>query len=260
MYANNNTLNYGVSNHWGWGFQLNGAYSFETGNDLALNWYRFHHTNSASNRAGTESWTYPSGTTITNALSKSEATNSPQWDQVNIELGQVFEYGTKRNLRLHAGAQYSRVANQVSWIVLQKTTLSTTPYSVPGNTVLNAAASFNGFGPRIGVDFKYASPCGLGGYAKGAVSMLAGTTKSNYVGDGVIGLNTSLSRVIPAIDAKLGLNYDRPVYSGILTADVGWLWVNYINVLPYSNGTANTPGTPSSFELQGLYFGLNYTI
>ena len=50
-----------------------------------------------------------------------------------------------------------------------------------------------------------------------------------YVGDGVIGLNTSLSCVIPAIDTKLGLNYDRSVYSGILTADVGWLWVNYIN-------------------------------
>lgn len=124
----------------------------------------------------------------------------------------------------------------------------------------NDAASFNGFGPRLGVDYKYVSPCGLGGYAKGAVAMLAGTTKSNYVGDGVVGLNTSLSRVIPAIDAKLGLNYERPVYSGIITADIGWLWVNYINALPYASGPGKTAGNTSSFELQGLYFGLNYTV
>jgi hypothetical protein len=88
----------------------------------------------------------------------------------------------------------------------------------------------------------------------------AGTTKSNYVGDNVVGMNTSLPRVIPAIDAKLGLNYNKPVYSGVLTADIGWLWVNYINALPYSNDTQNTPGIPASFEVQGLYFGLNYTV
>ena len=261
LYANNSNLNYGVSNGWNWGFQLNGAYMFETGNDLTLNWYRFHNSNSSTHAPGSASWIYPSGNSVSVDLINSQATNQPQWDQVNIELGQIFEYGTKRNLRFHAGAQYSRVANQVTWIVLQKLTIpSLGQINYLSNTLLNAVASFNGFGPRVGIDFNYASACGLGAYAKGALAMLAGSTKSNYVGDNVVGMNTSLPRVIPAIDAKLGLNYNKPFYSGVLTADIGWLWVNYINALPYSNDIKTTPGTTSSFEVQGLYFGLNYTV
>ena len=257
IYANG-AVQYGVENAWAWGFQLEADYRFETGNDFNLNWYRLHTSYSQEHAPATVNWVYNTGTAVELNNASTRASVNPEWDQVNIEFGQRFNYGDNKHFRFHAGAQYSRVANNSMWDVIDRITIQAAP-TITSRVLMNTSSSFNGFGPRVGVDAYYQTPWYLGVYAKAAMSMLAGTTKFNYVGEEVVGMNGSLSHVIPGLDAKLGLNYDYQLPQGVLTADIGWLWVNYINVLTYSFSAQNSPGTPSSFEVQGLYFGLKYT-
>src|SRR3990167_8564006 len=56
---------------WGWGFQIEGSYHFNTGNDIDVNWYHLNNSQSL---------------TLGNGLI---ASVRPEWDQVNVELGQI---------------------------------------------------------------------------------------------------------------------------------------------------------------------------
>ena len=92
-------LDYGQSSKWGWGFMIEGSYLFGTGNDVNINWY---HINNGHARTVTGSSTVATdifashfpviaaggSTTVTSA----GAAIYPQWDAVNIELGQEVDW------------------------------------------------------------------------------------------------------------------------------------------------------------------------
>ena len=231
-----NTLN----PKWGWGFQIEGSYHFNTGNDLNLNWYHLHNgRNGTWSAAGTAAFA-PTGVVPSGAFSI-----SPQWDAVNLEMGQHIDFSDMKNMRLHAGVEYARLNNSIS-------TVTNRGYQTDNMT-------YNGFGPRMGADLNYAIGNGFSIYGNSAATLLIGTGKRSITGNTVLpavsNLPFSRTTMVPELEAKLGAMYDFSMAQGDLGLDVGYMWVNYFNsqagLSSYGLGNSN-------FALNGLYFGLKW--
>jgi hypothetical protein len=253
------SISYGVKPDWGWGFQFEGAYLFGQGNDININWSHYRQLTDERNKLPSMiNYSYPNGVDVDILNDYQYYSASPQWDQVNIEVGQLTKYSEHRTIRFHGGGQFSRVANQTYSYAIESV-------DVTGRSTINnndntwAYSTFNGFGPRIGLDLSYVWDNGIGMYAKGAGFVLGGSTKSSYVGENdLIRKDSNLSRAVAGLDGKLGVNYHYAFRYGYLDADIGWLWNTYINALGYMDNYSSKTGSFSNFEIQGLYFGLKW--
>ena len=247
-YANGTTTNYqDLRNRYGWGFKLEGSYHFNTGNDINLNWY---HLNANKSRDLTNADFIPdpnSAPTTVVDITTGSVKFKPRWDQVNLEVGQFVDFGEYKDIRFHAGAQYTNLQRKFS---SNFTGSNGTVYTWYGNN------KFNGFGPRVGADLTYGFGNGLAIYGDAAVSLLVGTTKFNSTRTPALTVLPnpygSKRSVVPEMDAKLGIKYDYAMPQGDLTLDVGWMVVNYFNAYQrYSS--------KGDISLQGLYFGAKWT-
>ena len=249
---------------WGWGFQIEGAYHFSTGNDLDINWYHMNENTSGH---------LPQGTLFAGSASQLYAgyqAVAPKWDAINLELGQRFDFGELKRIRLHAGLEFARIKN----------TITNRPQLYPTSGVLFTTAdttSYNGFGPRLGGDFSWDGTNGLGIYAKFAGSLLVGSAKQNVSGyydyTNIVQTyyystgNYSQSNhgvVVPELEAKLGAQYHYLFAHGNLGFDIGYLWINYLNSIVSQvgdglEGSSVSTSTTANFDLNGLYFGLKWT-
>ncbi|HVT62308.1 MAG TPA: Lpg1974 family pore-forming outer membrane protein [Legionellaceae bacterium] len=258
---------------YGWGFMIEGAYHFSTGNDLNINWY---HMNNGNHRTGDGSTfingapTYRTGENFFVAgltfNPGGYASVNPQWDAVNIELGQHVDFGDMKSVRFHGGFEWARLAGASeldnSGVVA---TVSNGTLNAPQGFSYNHShnPTYNGFGPRLGSDFTYDWGNGLGMYANGAMALLAGTNKtsSTYL-DVPTGAFVTVSgntvQVVPELEAKLGLTYGYATAQGDLTLDVGWMWVNYFNVISGVDNSGASLASDVNFGLQGPYIGLKW--
>ncbi len=244
------TLTSGASGIWGnnpdynWGFFLEGAYHLNPKNDFNLNWY--HYSNSASvNRMDIDSTPYAMRFHL-------------QWNAVNLESGHLFNFDTNNNLRVHFGAQYVNLKNNEQ--------LDSGTGTVNGITLLpsidtKGSTSYNGFGPRVGVDYDY-SWHQLSFYSNVAGALFAGSTKFSKSYTYAVGTasttNASTMTIVPEAEAKMGAKYHYPLAKGDLTLDAGWMWVNYweaLNTLDIS-GLGIISATNVAF--QGPYIGLHW--
>jgi len=224
--------------NWGWGFEVEGSYHFNTGNDFNINWYHYSKTSTQD---------YFSSTDLIGVLAgdRLSVSNKPRWDAVNLEFGQHVDFGDMKSIRFHGGGQFARV----------KTTLNGNQVTLLASNALSF--NYSGFGPRAGVDMNYGFGNGLNIYAKGAGAVLAGTSKFtrqdyNAVGALVTNFSGSKRAIVPELEGKLGIDYTYAMASGDLTADVGYMWQNYFSAQQYSSNGA------SDFGVQGLYFGLKW--
>ena len=266
--ANGTTQTIGTNPQWGWGFQLEGSYHFSTGNDFNLNWYHFRNSN-------TKTFTGPvtqtnvqnpfTGVDLTSLTVNSvAATGNSAWDQVNMEFGQHVDFGENKFARFHGGMNFSRVGlnGTVDASYSQTDNAATTTARTISN---NRSTVFNGFGPRVGTDLTYDWGNGLSVYADGALSVLAGSTKSSTgyaqrvattLFSGVV--SNSASNVVGELDAKLGAMYTYAMAQGDLSLDIGWVFADYLNALKSSSTAQLSASADSSFSIQGLYFGLKW--
>lgn len=238
------------SPNWSWGFDLEASYLFNQSNDVKLNWTHYGHQNNYQDGrqyvAGSDSSVSSSG----------NSSVSPNWNWVNIEFGQSLNFNDRSKARLFAGVEYTRIA--LSKYVFQN-------MENDSSRIVNQALSFNGFGPRIGLDLNYLlQPC-WSIYSIGGVGLPVGnqsfntsrTTSSVPLSYNHIS-NTGL---VPEIDIKLGTKYAYEMNHGALSADIGWMWVNYFNSTLYLQSLSTTQRNPryANFSLNGLYFGLKWT-
>lgn len=252
---------------WGWGFMIEGSYHFETGSDANLNWYHF-------GKSGSGSFTSP-GLTVSEGVFGSTTTSGntsfstdPKWDAVNLEFGQHVDFGEKKDIRFHGGVQYARIANTTSITATEVKSVTEAGVTTTGSVTETdqRKPTYNGFGPRVGADMDYAWGNGLGVYAKGAMALLAGSSKvSNSHVDNIgnsLSTSGSKSTIAPELEGKLGLTYDYAMAQGDLTLDVGWMWVNYWNVVQSTPKVAGSHRDSHSqegdFGVQGLFFGLTW--
>lgn len=220
--------------NWNWGFQIEGSYHFNTGNDISVNWYRLDADN------------HHQGTIFFNNAFGNF--NRARWDAVNGEVGQFVDVSAHKKIRFHGGFQYARVliGNNNSFF-----------------GVINPFYSkYDGFGPRTGIDMSYVFGNGVGVYAKAAGAVLAGSITNqldNAVGGTFIFGSSSITQIVPEVDARLGAHYTYALAQGDLTLDVGYMWFNYFNAV--NNGLTGFGigvNNFTNFSASGPYIGLKY--
>lgn len=253
-----------VTPAWDYGFQLEGAYYYNAGNDVKLNWY---HLNENVNGQ------LPPGTLFSGSVDGFYAGNieiATKWDAVNLELGKRIYLNNDKLLHAYTGLSYASIKN----------TFTNHPKLFPiGSAYFTSTdeLSFSGVGPRLGIDFSYMLGNGVSIYAKMAGSLLVGSAKQNIAGyKDVVNAHYGLiifgipnyqfsydSVVVPELEGKLGLTYDYTFAKSSLGIDVGYLWMNYIHAIASYTGigiVASSVGVPATtnFDLNGLFLTLKW--
>ena len=238
--------------HWGWGFKLEGSYHFYTGNDLNLNWYHFDNKTSKTFVVGAGSTAYDRFGAPLTGPGAIAASATPKWDAVNLEFGQHVDFGDREKIRFHGGVQYVRINTQghVNYLL----------GSPVIDTYIAENLTYNGFGPRAGMDMAYHWGNGFAMYANSALSLLAGSSKFNNsfaTNPAIVATYTgSTTAVVPEVEAKLGATYTYAMAQGDLSLDVGWMWINYFNA--NQMGTFGAATVQTDVALQGPYIGLKW--
>ncbi len=254
---------HGINPQYNWGFMIEGAYHFNTGNDINLNWYHLSKSNSHTRPGGalTPISVGPLGL-IEIEHGPSSLSIDPHWDAVNLEFGQHVDFGENKSIRFHGGAQYARITNTSTHAAIDGIE-AVTPFGTLAGVYEHSGSfnpSYNGFGPRLGADMAYDWGNGLGIYANGAAALLAGSSKynSSYADSlgNAIAVSGSKTSIVPELEAKLGATYTYAMAQGDLTLDAGWMWVNYFNV--HQNHQIGADGADSDFGLQGPFIGLKW--
>lgn len=262
--SNDSNKIHNITPKWDFGFELEGTYYFGFNNDLNLSWS--HLNENVDGRL-------PDGSMFSGSIDGFFAGSlylTTKWDTVKLELGRLVSLSDKKLLRLHAGLEYTKISN--TFTNYPKLTATSETFFVSTDKI-----TYSGVGPRFGADFEYLVNDRFSAYLSAAGSVLIGTAKQTISGyhdhnNALYGLipfgvnNYVLSNnnvVVPELEAKLGVKYDYQLAQGNLGFDLGYIWMNYLNVLSTYTGMGiigSSLGIPaeSNFNLNGVSLGVTW--
>ena len=244
-----------INNEWNWGVHAELSYHFNTGTDVTVDWTNYSGTNSVTGLTG-RSVPLFTRQTFTGAY---DVANKNRYDQVNAVLGQHVDFGLVKKMRFYGGMQYANIQTFL--------TKHFQPTRATGGTGVDQQvnADFQGNGPVIGIDYAYHLTNEFSVTANGSGSILYGNSRYNgrYVSLPsqlvYVSAYTSKKAVIPALEAKLGLNYALALSQGVMNVEAGYQVTNYFNVFQtqqYQNFAGAL--TKSDYGLYGPYMGFKY--
>ena len=243
-----------VENDWNWGFRAEGSYHYNTGSDISVNWT---HYSADTTQAG-----FIGLVPVPPFISPFTQANKNRLDQINVVAGQHVDVGLVKKMRFYGGMQYANIQADVTNYypsAFIPPLLQASPISLFDNT------DFKGFGPVLGIDYSYNVTPAFSVTANGATSILYGTSRYNagYVADnfGLILSSTYNAKkiVVPAFEAKLGVNYAYNMPLGVMNFEGGYQVINYFHALktqPLQNPLL--PILSTDYGLYGPYFGFKY--
>ncbi len=261
---------------YGFGFELGFGYIFpDSAVDAQFNWTHYNHSTQTTNTAPVNSFL----TTIDGRQyipgSTTNITSYAGFGQnaADADVGYHLSIGTRLSTRLFAGLRYAKINSSLT-DTYAGAELPFAGYPSGQFSQTDAYYSkFTGIGPRTGVDASYNWGNGLGLAAHAAAALLIGRSEASQF----VALNrTSRSlmnqaqfnaadqtRIVPEVDAKLGVNYSFPIPKDRyqFTIEGGYQATQYIKALNNINVLYNfvTGAIPSSTEtLSGLGFSGPY--
>jgi hypothetical protein len=278
------------------GFGIGARYAFPcSGNDIRVNWEHLSTSNSAAvavSDPATQwvspfSQTGPSTSEMANQvgvfhLKAAQAQVDFDYDMANIDVGQTVNIGSHTQLRLFAGLSCVRLKEQLTSTFINDPNINPVPPVVaPPDTSLkyislDNTSTYTGLGPRLGLTTEYNLPHGFSFVGELSGTIFAGWMQpAQYTFAGVFEdrvdreqiSSGSVSQVVYAGDAKLGVGYCRPFGNGsVLSLESGFrasLFINPFstyetstNVLPLDIGSLSTSSmrhSQSDFTLSGFY-------
>ncbi len=271
-----------------WGFYAQVGYLFPcTGNDLTLGYTYLNANASDASELGTSRNSRPvlsvlpvnqllddEGFNFTNNLVTSTA--SFDLNAVDLEGGQRFTTGAF-DIRMFAGVRYARLAQRLTADIPDGFAFigdSEGPYY----DSQSFSSTFRGIGPRIGADGRYCLSSGFGLDAHLGASLLVGNISSDYRNQFTANLSTpdsafeakscNTNRLVPNIDAKLGVDYTYAIpgcRKSAIVFEAGYQTTNYFNASDQPTVVDTTSGTSFAYQnrtsdvsFDGIYFGVKY--
>lgn len=230
-----------------WGVSFDAGYTFPgTGNDIRFN---FTNLGTNDNNGVTSNDVDNQFVFATNLdsipFTTAESTAEVTLNQADLVFGQLINVGCRLSLHPNVGVRYAQIERK----------LNTNYFSnLPDFPLVNVAndSNFNGVGPLVGMDATYYLGAGVGVVGHFDTALLAGHIDSSLtntfnMNDGTVITNSisdnSSTRVVPVIDAKLGLNYTYifdPHYTYSLSFEGGYQVSNYFNAVDKINAQINT--------------------
>ena len=253
-------------NTWDWGYRLEGAYQFNTGNDVTVNWT--HYRNTVNQAENTPLDLIPLGMGAFPYIFSSE----DRLDQVNVVMGQHVDVSAVKKMRFYAGLQYAHIQiNADNYtgdvLVIPRPTPPTLMAPAPGsyNFSQYSNSDYKGVGPTIGIDYAYLLTNAFSVTANGSGSILYGT---NIYSDGITWTEPNVvvasayakkRAIVPSLEAKLGVNYAYNMAQGQWNVQAGYEVLNYFKAIQ-TQGVFGLAGvvTNSNYGVYGPYIGLNY--
>ncbi|HVV67865.1 MAG TPA: Lpg1974 family pore-forming outer membrane protein [Gammaproteobacteria bacterium] len=281
-----------VNPSYDFGFRVGLGYIFpDSGNDVQLSWTHFQDTNTNSTGIGdNEVLVTGAGVPLINPnifgdeiFGDASANTSlkNQFDAVDLTVGQYVNIGTRLQTRLFGGLRYAYVQqNQTSnYGAFYQRENRDDPFLVYGERdTFNS--KFNGLGPRLGFQAAYNVWDCFGVTGSVAGSLLVGKVKSSSDTDIVVDVedrrrdepfsfdinsSSNVWRVVPELDARLGLNYTWTVgTNSALTLEGGYQVTQYFNAVDKLHNNVsvlngvNTTRETSDVGFDGPYLSLNY--
>jgi hypothetical protein len=207
-----------VQPEFNWGYYLAAGYRISHHYDVQANWAQFNSSMSDSTTVAfpPSALFTTSNHASTNLIKPGESATADSKQTIdysvfNANLGQYHNITEMLRSRIFAGIQYAKVDSDTH-------NTYNTPPAVRRQDVSydNYSSSFSGVGPEIGLDLEYKIWDKFGVVSHlGAAFLIGQQDADSYVSipnaTGQVAVDSdSVTRMVPALDARLGLNWNVP--------------------------------------------------
>lgn len=233
------------------GFRVGLGYVFpNSGNDVQLNWTHFYSNTNDTTTNNLESQPIVTFVPAINESTTVTSNTNFTYDAIDLDVGQYLSIGTRLSARFFTGLRFAQLQNDEDFngtgTVLPPGVVSSS--NVPDITTVSSMTSkFTGFGPRLGVETHYRVAHHFGVISQIAAALLVGRVESSSTFNPTFALFNNAfpssldvtvnapntTRIVPAFDAKLGVDYSIPFRNNTsrFSVELGYQVTQYIDAL-----------------------------
>ncbi|MBA2655149.1 MAG: hypothetical protein H0U71_08815 [Gammaproteobacteria bacterium] len=266
-----------------WGYRANIGYVFpSSANDVSLSYTNYKNTQTdAVKLKANEVFIATTAPFLVDATSVatfgSDAKFTTEYQAVDLDFGQHFNIGCNTHIKFLTGLRYVDLRNTFNANYEGTLQLDDDAAAETFNINTSQKSSFKGIGPRLGMDAEYSLGRGFGVVSQATTALLVGNSKSKFeqhatltndtltITDVASFENPKITRVVPNLNAKLGLNYNvefcNPSHTK-MTVEAGYQVDHFFNSVDRLNGLglSGAPRVITDTNFAGPYVGVQVRI